>query len=74
MGFVAWALLGMVLGAAGTELLRARKPDLVGKVEHAARRLVGSLRSSDSADAEAREAKGSSVGAKERERKGDGHE
>ena len=43
-----WALLGAVLGAVGTEVLRETKPELVEKVEDAARRLVGSLCSSES--------------------------
>ena len=48
MMLIGWALLGAVLGAAGTEVLRASKPELVEKVEDAARRLVGSLCSSKS--------------------------
>jgi hypothetical protein len=48
MVLIGWALLGAVLGAVGAEVLRASKPELVEKVEDAARRLVGSLYSSKS--------------------------
>ena len=48
MTLIGLALLGAVLGAVGTEVLRASKPELVEKVEDAARRLVGSLCSSKS--------------------------
>lgn len=50
MALVGWAVLGIVLGAAGTEILRASKPKLVEKVEDVARRFVDSLCSSKSAD------------------------
>ena len=50
MEFVGLAFLGIVLGAAGTELLRASKPELIEKVENAARRFVDSLCSSKSDD------------------------
>ena len=50
MVLVGWALLGIALGAAGTELLRANKPKLVEKVEDAARRFVDSFLPSESAD------------------------
>ncbi len=43
MILVGWALLGVALGAAGTEILRAGKPKLVEKVEDAARRFVDSF-------------------------------
>ncbi len=55
MELVGLALLGVVLGAAGTEFLRAKKPELVEKVENAARRLVDSLCSSKSDDEKAKE-------------------
>lgn len=42
------ALLGIVLGAAGTEVFRARKPETVKKIEEAAKRFVDSLSSSSS--------------------------
>ena len=41
---VGWALIGLVLGAVGSEVLRSRRPDLVRKVEDAAERFVTSLR------------------------------
>jgi hypothetical protein len=37
------AFLGVVLGAAGTEFLRAKRPDIIEKVEDAARRFVDSV-------------------------------
>ena len=40
---IEWAVLGVLIGAAGSELLRTRKPELVSKVEQAARRLADSL-------------------------------
>ncbi len=43
MALVGWAFVGIVLGAAGVELLRASMPELVEKVEDAAKRLVDSL-------------------------------
>ena len=53
MTFLGWAMLGIILGAAGTEVLRARKPELVEKVEDAAKRLVDSVWPSKPADDEA---------------------
>ncbi len=50
MVLLGWALLGVALGAAGTEILRSSKPDLVEKVEDAARRFVDSILPSESAD------------------------
>jgi len=55
MGSFGLALLGIVLGAAGTEFLRAKKPELVEKIEDSAKRFVKSLRSLESADREAKE-------------------
>ncbi len=55
MELVGLALLGVVLGAAGTEFLRAKKPELVEKVENAARRFADSLCSSKSDDGKAEE-------------------
>ncbi|MHC4172414.1 MAG: hypothetical protein ACYTBX_03275 [Planctomycetota bacterium] len=55
MGLVGLAVLGMVLGAVGTEILRAKRPELVEKIEDAARRYVDSLCSSKSADGKAKE-------------------
>ena len=51
----AWAILGMVLGAAATEVLRAQRPELVDKVEDAARRFACSLCPSKRTDEEAAE-------------------
>ena len=53
MALIGWVCLGIILGAAGSELLRACKPGLVEKVEDAARRVVDSLCSSKSADEKA---------------------
>lgn len=50
MVLLGWALLGIALGAAGTEILRSSKPKLVEKVEDAARRFVDSFLPSESAD------------------------
>lgn len=50
-----WAFLGIVLGAAGTELLRKKKPQLLEKVEDAAKRFVDSLWSSKSAEGKPKE-------------------
>jgi len=57
MELVGLALLGIVMGAAGTEFLRAKKPELVEKVENAARCFVDSLCSSKSDDEKAKENK-----------------
>lgn len=46
MVIVGWAILGVALGAVGSEILRSRKPNLVKKVEDAAERLVDSMCSS----------------------------
>jgi hypothetical protein len=37
------ALLGVALGAAGTEFLRAKRPGFIEKIEDAARRFVDSV-------------------------------
>ena len=37
------ALLGVALGAAGTEFLRAKRPDIIEKIEDAAKRFVDSV-------------------------------
>ena len=50
-----WALLGLVLGAAGSEILRKKKPDLVDKVENAAKRLVDSFCSPESGEGKPKE-------------------
>ena len=55
MELVGLALLGIVIGAAGTEFLRAKKPELVEKLEDTARRFVDSLCSSKSDGGKAKE-------------------
>lgn len=52
MGVVGFAFLGIVLGAAGTEFLRRKKPEFFEKIEDAAKRFVDSLGSQKSDDAE----------------------
>jgi len=44
------ALLGVALGAAGTEFLRAKRPELIKKIEDAARRFVDLVCPSESDD------------------------
>ena len=46
MGVLALAFIGVIAGAAGTEILRASKPELIDKVEDSAKRFVDSLFSS----------------------------
>jgi len=55
MGLVGLMLLGIVLGAAGTEILRVKKPELVEKIEDAAKRFVDSVYSSKPEDGKAKE-------------------
>ncbi len=55
MGLVGLALLGVVLGAAGTEFLRVKRPDIIEKVEEAARRFVDSVCPSESDDEKTQE-------------------
>ena len=55
MGLVGIAFLGIVLGAAGTEFLRANNPELIKKVEDAARRFADSVCSSKSDDRKAKD-------------------
>jgi len=43
-------LVGVVIGAAGVELLRRQKPETIKKVEEAARRFVDSIWSKQSED------------------------
>lgn len=43
MGMLGFAVLGIVLGAAGTEFLRVNKPELIEKVESAAKRFIDSM-------------------------------
>ena len=49
------ALLGVVLGAAGTEFLRAKRPDIIEKIEDAARRFVEAVCPSESNDEKTQE-------------------
>jgi hypothetical protein len=55
MGLIGIAFLGAALGAVGTEFLRASKPELIKKVEDAAKRFVDSVCSSESDDHKAKE-------------------
>lgn len=43
MGIVGLAFLGVVVGAAGSEYLRLKRPDIIEKVEDAAKRFVDSV-------------------------------
>jgi len=52
-----WALLGIVLGAAAAEFLRAKKPEVVEKVEDAAKRFANFLCSWERADEKEEKAK-----------------
>ncbi len=55
MGLIGLAFLGVVLGAAGTEFLRVKRPDIIEKVEEAARRFVDSVFPSESDDEKTQE-------------------
>ena len=55
MGLIGLAFLGIVLGAAGTEFLRVKRPDIIEKVEDAARRFVDSVCPSESKDEKTQE-------------------
>jgi hypothetical protein len=46
MGLIGLAVLGVVLGAAGSEWLRANNPELIKKVRNAAKGFVDSFCSS----------------------------
>jgi hypothetical protein len=50
MGLVGLAFLGVVVGAAGSEFLRLKRPDIIEKVEDAAKRFVDSVCPSKSDD------------------------
>jgi hypothetical protein len=43
MGLVGLVFLGIVAGAVGTEILRAKKPELIEKIDDAAKRFVDSV-------------------------------
>jgi len=48
MSLLGLVILGIALGAAGAEYLRAKKPELIENLEDTARRFAGSLCSSKS--------------------------
>jgi len=50
MGIIGLTLLGVVLGAAGVEVLRAKSPEIIEKIEDAAKRFVDSVCPSESDD------------------------
>ena len=50
MGVIGLAFLGVVLGVVGSEILRARKPELVKKTKESAKRFVNSLSSSEASE------------------------
>ena len=50
MGMLGLALLGVVFGAAGTEFLRTKRPDIIEKIEDAAKRFVDSVCPPESED------------------------
>lgn len=50
MSVLGLALLGVLIGAAGSEILRATRPDVVEKIEDSARRLVASFGKSKSSE------------------------
>jgi len=43
MGLVGLVFLGTVVGAGGTEILHVRKPELIEKIDDAAKRFVDSV-------------------------------
>ncbi len=55
MELIGLAFLGVVLGAAGTEFLRVKRPDIIEKIEEAARRFVDSVCPSESDDEKTQE-------------------
>ncbi len=50
MVVIGLVILGIVVGAAGTEVLRAKNPELIGKIEDRAKRLVQSFGLAKSTD------------------------
>ena len=46
MGLVGLAVLGIILGAAGMEFLRASKPEVAAKVENGVKHFANSVRPS----------------------------
>ena len=55
MGLIGLAFLGVVVGAAGAEFLRAKKPEVIEKIECAARRFAESVCPSKSDDEQEQE-------------------
>lgn len=55
MSLIGLALVGVLVGAVGTEILRAHKPELVKKIESSAKRFADSLHSSKASDEEAKD-------------------
>ena len=55
MGLAGLAILGVLLGAAGMEVLRTKKPQLVAKAESDIRRIIDSARSRLSARRKAKD-------------------
>jgi len=55
MTVVGLAVLGIILGAAGMQYLRSRKPELVEKAEDGIKRFVKSIRLSKSDDKKAKD-------------------
>jgi len=43
MILLGWAVLGIAVGAAGAEILRAKRPDMVEKLESSAKRFADSI-------------------------------
>ena len=58
MVLIAWAVVGVVIGAMGSEVLRAKRPKLIGKVEGAAKHFVDSICSAGSDEEKAGDAAG----------------
>jgi hypothetical protein len=52
MSLFGLALLGVVLGAVGSEILRATRPDLVNRIEGSAKSFVGSSDAPESSEEE----------------------
>ena len=48
MILIVWAVAGVVVGIVGSEVLRSKKPNLIRKVEGAAKQFVDSIYPEDS--------------------------
>lgn len=55
MGLVGLTVLGIILGAAGMEFLRASKPEVVANVENGVKRFINSMRPSKRGDKKSEE-------------------